>query len=94
MLIPLPFTKTTFPSEPYRGSDPEWREFVKVSRDPALQQRIKRRQTRRQHREEDANLVFRRAGRNRRQISLDCDESHTRCNPDASSQPGKPRRGG
>jgi hypothetical protein len=52
ILIPLPFTKTTFPSEPYRGSDPEWREFVKVSRDPVLQQRIKRRQTRGQHREE------------------------------------------
>lgn len=58
MVIPLPFTKTTFPSQPYSGSDPEWRAFVEFSRDPALQKKIKRRQTRRQHSVSDANLAL------------------------------------
>ncbi|KAK1827419.1 hypothetical protein QBC39DRAFT_176461 [Podospora conica] len=42
MLIPLPFTTTSIPSEPYGGSDPEWREFVKIARDTKAVVKIKR----------------------------------------------------
>ncbi|KAI1191763.1 hypothetical protein F5B17DRAFT_380845 [Nemania serpens] len=34
--IPLPGTTRMVPSLPYRSSDPEWREFLKISRDQAL----------------------------------------------------------
>lgn len=35
-IIPLPFTTKQVEPLPYKGSDPEWQTFVKVSKNPAL----------------------------------------------------------
>ena len=38
--IPLPFTLRQEDGLPYRGSDPEWQAFVKLSKDPESLKRI------------------------------------------------------
>lgn len=41
LFIPFPGTTKQLPPIPYRGSDPEWQEFVKFSKDKKLAQRIR-----------------------------------------------------
>lgn len=41
LFIPLPLTTKQVVPQPYSGSDPEWREFLRVSRDQELQANIK-----------------------------------------------------
>jgi hypothetical protein len=41
LFIPFPGTITELRPQPYRGSDPEWQEFVKISRDAKLSQKIR-----------------------------------------------------
>lgn len=39
--VPLPFTTRKIEQRPYRGTDPEWQEFIKLSKDIALQKNIR-----------------------------------------------------
>jgi hypothetical protein len=41
LFIPFPLTMKKIPGQPYRGSDPEWREFVRLSKDPQAQRRVR-----------------------------------------------------
>jgi len=41
IFIPFPGTIKQVQPPPYRGSDPEWQEYVKFSKDPALGRRIR-----------------------------------------------------
>lgn len=41
LFIPFPGTTKMIEPVPYRGSDPEWQEFIKFSRDTALSKRIR-----------------------------------------------------
>ncbi|KAL2150921.1 hypothetical protein VTH82DRAFT_6019 [Thermothelomyces myriococcoides] len=41
LFIPLPGTTKRHPPQPYRGHDPEWQEFVRISKDHELQRKIK-----------------------------------------------------
>ncbi|KAK4233485.1 hypothetical protein C8A03DRAFT_47980 [Achaetomium macrosporum] len=41
LFIPFPFTTKKIPGRPYRGSDPEWREFVRLSKDPQSLRRVR-----------------------------------------------------
>lgn len=41
IFIPFPGTIKQVQPPPYRGSDPEWQEYVKFSNDPALGKRIR-----------------------------------------------------
>lgn len=41
VFLPFPFTTEEVKQPPYRGSDPEWQTFVKVSQDKKLLQEIK-----------------------------------------------------
>jgi hypothetical protein len=36
LFIPFPGTTKQIPTRPYKGSDPEWQEFVKFSKNPEL----------------------------------------------------------
>jgi hypothetical protein len=42
LFIPFPGTTKELKPKPYRGSDPEWKEFVKFSYDRPLQDKIRR----------------------------------------------------
>jgi len=39
--FPFPLTTVRHPPQPYAGSDPEWREFIRISRDRAFQQEMR-----------------------------------------------------
>jgi hypothetical protein len=39
--IPFPGTTKQLEPKPYRGSDPEWQEFIKFSKDQALAKRVR-----------------------------------------------------
>lgn len=39
--IPFPGTTKQLKPKPYRGSDPEWQEFIKFSKDQKLAQRVR-----------------------------------------------------
>ncbi|KAF6843718.1 hypothetical protein CMUS01_01825 [Colletotrichum musicola] len=39
--IPFPLTTKQVNQPPYKGTDPEWRQFVKISKDKELQQKIR-----------------------------------------------------
>ncbi|KAH6853112.1 hypothetical protein B0I37DRAFT_348602 [Chaetomium sp. MPI-CAGE-AT-0009] len=41
VFIPLPLTTKKHPPQPYSRRDPEWQTFVKMSRNPELQQKIR-----------------------------------------------------
>ena len=41
MFIPFPGTTKQLKAKPYRGSDPEWQEFIKFSKDQKLAQRVR-----------------------------------------------------
>jgi hypothetical protein len=41
IFIPFPGTTKKLKPKPYRGSDPEWQEFVKFSKDRPLQNRVR-----------------------------------------------------
>jgi hypothetical protein len=41
IFIPFPGTIKQVQPPPYRGSDPEWQEYIKFSKDPALGKRIR-----------------------------------------------------
>ncbi len=45
IFIPCPFTIQEIPPVPYSGSDPEWREFIKIARDKELLANIRRMST-------------------------------------------------
>jgi hypothetical protein len=42
IFLPFPFTTKEVKQPPYRGSDPEWKQFVSLSRDEAKQKEIRR----------------------------------------------------
>ncbi|KAK3987674.1 hypothetical protein QBC44DRAFT_331046 [Cladorrhinum sp. PSN332] len=50
LFIPFPLTLEKFDAQPYSGRDPEWQEFVRISKDRKLLNKI---------RQDTANLVFR-----------------------------------
>lgn len=39
--LPMPFTTKMVKPEPYRGTDPEWKKFGEISKDKALQEKIR-----------------------------------------------------
>jgi hypothetical protein len=41
IFIPFPGTTKQLKPKPYRGSDPEWQEFIKFSKDQKLAQRVR-----------------------------------------------------
>jgi hypothetical protein len=41
VFIPFPLTTKLVQPPPYRGTDPEWQEYIKFSKDPALAKRIR-----------------------------------------------------
>ena len=41
VFIPVPLTIKEVQSEPYRGTDPEWAAFIRVSKDANLQKKIR-----------------------------------------------------
>jgi hypothetical protein len=41
LFIPFPGTTKQKKPEPYRGSDPEWQEFIKFSKDQALAKSVR-----------------------------------------------------
>ncbi len=41
LFLAFPLTVKTVPAEPYRGSDPEWQAFIKISKDKDLQMKIR-----------------------------------------------------
>jgi hypothetical protein len=41
MFIPFPGTTKELKPKPYRGSDPEWQEFIKFSKDQKLAQKVR-----------------------------------------------------
>lgn len=41
LFLPFPFTTEAVKQPPYKGSDPEWAQFVVVNKDTKLQERIK-----------------------------------------------------
>lgn len=41
LFIPFPGTTKQLPLVPYRGTDPEWQEFVKFSKDKKLAQKVR-----------------------------------------------------
>jgi len=43
LFIPFPLTLEKFEPQPYTGRDPEWQEFVRISKDRALLDRIRSR---------------------------------------------------
>ncbi|KAK4231639.1 hypothetical protein QBC38DRAFT_200785 [Podospora fimiseda] len=55
MFIPFPLTLEKFDARPYNGRDPEWQEFVRISRDKEFLVKV---------REDTANLVFRAVQKN------------------------------
>ncbi|KAK4160171.1 hypothetical protein QBC43DRAFT_325792 [Cladorrhinum sp. PSN259] len=55
LFIPFPLTLEKFDPQPYTGRDPEWQEFVRISKDRALLNKI---------RQETANTVFRAVEKN------------------------------
>jgi hypothetical protein len=40
LFIAMPFSVKMHDSPPYRGTDPEWQEFIKISKDKALGKQI------------------------------------------------------
>jgi hypothetical protein len=42
LFIPFPLTLEKFDPQPYTGRDPEWQEFVRISKDRALLNNIRR----------------------------------------------------
>jgi hypothetical protein len=42
IFLPFPFTTKEVKQPPYRGSDPEWKQFVSLSRDETKQKEIRR----------------------------------------------------
>lgn len=40
--IPFPLTTKQVAQPPYKGADPEWQQYVKISKDLELQQKIRR----------------------------------------------------
>lgn len=44
LFLPFPFTTKEVHQRPYKGSDPEWKAFVKVNKDANLQKQMKRKQ--------------------------------------------------
>ena len=41
LFIPFPGTTKQLKSQPYRGSDPEWQEFIKFSKDQELAKSVR-----------------------------------------------------
>jgi hypothetical protein len=41
LFIPFPGTTKQLKPKPYRGTDPEWQEFIKFSKDQKLAQRVR-----------------------------------------------------
>lgn len=41
LFIPFPGTIKQIPQSPYRGSDPEWQEYIKFSKDLALMNEVR-----------------------------------------------------
>ena len=41
VFIPFPLTTKQLDPKPYRGSDPEWQEFIKFSKDQGLAKRVR-----------------------------------------------------
>ena len=41
LFIPFPGTTKKIAPQPYRGSDPEWQEFIKFSKDQELAQSVR-----------------------------------------------------
>jgi hypothetical protein len=41
LFLPFPFTTKEVNQSPYKGSDPEWKAFVKVNKDPKLQKQMR-----------------------------------------------------
>jgi hypothetical protein len=41
LFIPFPGTIKQIQPPPYRGSDPEWQEYIKFSKDPALGKQVR-----------------------------------------------------
>lgn len=41
LFLPFPLTLKMIKPPPYRGSDPEWQEFIKISKDVELRKTIK-----------------------------------------------------
>jgi hypothetical protein len=41
LFLPFPFTTKQIAQPPYKGTDPEWQEFLKVNKDPKKQSEIK-----------------------------------------------------
>lgn len=41
LFMPFPFTTKTLPQPPYKGTDPEWQEFLKLNKDAKKQKEIK-----------------------------------------------------
>jgi hypothetical protein len=41
LFLPFPFTTKKTASPPYKGTDPEWQEFLKLNKDPKKQKEIK-----------------------------------------------------
>lgn len=41
VFIPFPGTIKQLPPKPYRGSDPEWQEFIKFSKDQGQHKRVR-----------------------------------------------------
>ncbi|KAK1998093.1 hypothetical protein LX36DRAFT_48132 [Colletotrichum falcatum] len=39
--IPFPFTTRSVPQPPYKGSDPEWQQYIQISRDKETQKQIR-----------------------------------------------------
>lgn len=39
--LPMPFTTRMVDPEPYKGTDPEWKKFGEISKDKALQEKIR-----------------------------------------------------
>lgn len=41
LFIPFPGTAKQLPLVPYKGTDPEWKEFIKISKDQKLMEKVK-----------------------------------------------------
>lgn len=41
LFLPCPFTTEAIAQPPYKGTDPEWKEFLSVNKDAELQDRMK-----------------------------------------------------
>ncbi|KAF4125018.1 hypothetical protein GMORB2_3857 [Geosmithia morbida] len=58
LFLPFPFTTKQIAQPPYRGSDPEWKEFVKVNKDEKRKKDIKRSLAETVRRRAEANPVI------------------------------------